>query len=114
MRALTWQGVEEWLAEHAQVDLREDGVMAAGVQLGVEPDPYLLEYHLEAPSGWITRRLEVEAREAMLAAEPGSPAAIAYHQRIMAVRAINADLIRLVDDPKMLRLAAERRRRFSQ
>ena len=61
MRALTWQGVEEWLAEHAQVDLGEDGVMATGVQLGVEPDPYVLEYHLDVPSGWITRRLEVEA-----------------------------------------------------
>jgi hypothetical protein len=59
-------------------------------------------------------RLEIEAREAMLNAEPGSPAAIAYHQRIMAIRAINADLIRLVDDPKMLRHAAERRRKFSQ
>jgi len=58
-------------------------------------------------------QLEIEAREAMLAAEPGSPAAVAYHQRIMAIRAINADLIRLVDDPKMLRHAAERRRRHS-
>jgi hypothetical protein len=61
----------------------------------------------------ILGQLEIEAREAMLAAEPGSPAAIAYHQRIMAIRAINADLIRLVDDPKMLRFAAERRRRHS-
>jgi hypothetical protein len=61
MRALAWQGVEEWLAEHAQIDLGEDGVMATGVQLGVEPEPYFLEYHLDAPSGWVTRRLEVEA-----------------------------------------------------
>ena len=61
MRALVWRGVEEWLAEHAQVDLGEDGVLATGVQLGVEPEPYLLEYRLDAPSDWITRRLEVEA-----------------------------------------------------
>jgi hypothetical protein len=61
MRALAWQGVEEWLAEHAQIDLGDDGVMATGVQLGVEPEPYLVEYRLDAPSGWITRRLEVEA-----------------------------------------------------
>ena len=47
-------------------------------------------------------------------AEPGSPVAVAHHQRIMAIRAIHADLIRLVDDPKMLRAARERRRRFSQ
>ena len=26
MRALVWHGVEEWLAEHAQVDLHDDGV----------------------------------------------------------------------------------------
>jgi uncharacterized protein len=61
MRAIAWQGVEEWLAEHAQVELGDDGVMATGVQLGVEPEPYLVEYHLDVPSGWITRRLEVEA-----------------------------------------------------
>ena len=35
-RALAWQGVEEWLAEHAQVDVLDDGVFATGVQLGVE------------------------------------------------------------------------------
>ena len=39
----------------------DDGVMATGVQLGVEPEPYLVEYHLDVPSEWITRRLEVEA-----------------------------------------------------
>jgi uncharacterized protein len=61
MLAFAWQGVEEWLAEHAQVELRDDGVLATGVQLGVEPEPYLVEYRLDAPSGWITRRLEVEA-----------------------------------------------------
>jgi hypothetical protein len=61
MRAFVWRGVEEWLAEHAQVDLHDDGVLATGVQLGVEPEPYLVEYRLEAPSDWITRRLEIEA-----------------------------------------------------
>ena len=58
--------------------------------------------------------LEVEAREIMLNAAPGSEIATAQHHRIMAIRAINADLIRLVDDPKMLRLARDRRRHFSQ
>jgi hypothetical protein len=61
MRALVWHGVEKWLAEHAQVDLHDDGVLATGVQLGVAPEPYLVEYRLDAPSDWITRRLEVEA-----------------------------------------------------
>ena len=59
-------------------------------------------------------QLEAEAREIMLAAHPGTEAAIAQHYRIMAIRAVNADLIRMVDDPKMLRLARERRRHFSQ
>ena len=61
----------------------------------------------------VFKRIEAEAQEAMLNAEPGSPVAVAYHQRIMAIRAIHADLLRLVDDPKMLRHAAERRRRHS-
>ena len=61
MRALAWRGVEEWLAEHAQVDLGDDGVLATGVQLGADPEPYLVEYRLDVPSGWITRRLDVEA-----------------------------------------------------
>jgi uncharacterized protein len=61
MRALVWRGLEEWLAEHVQVDLHEDGVLATGVQLGVEPEPYLVDYRLDVPNGWITRRLDVEA-----------------------------------------------------
>jgi hypothetical protein len=59
-RAIVWQGVEEWLAEHAQVDLWDNGVAATGVQLGAEPEPYRVDYHVDAPSGWITRRLEVD------------------------------------------------------
>ena len=61
----------------------------------------------------VFKRIEAEAQEAMINAEPGSPVAVAYHQRIMAIRAVYADLLRLVDDPKMLRFAAERRRRHS-
>lgn len=62
----------------------------------------------------IFQRVEKDAQDAMLSSEPGSAVAVAYHQRIMAIRAIHADLIRLVDDPKMLRAAADRRRRLSQ
>jgi hypothetical protein len=60
-RAITWRGLEEWLAEHAQVELCDTGVAASGVQLGVEPEPYRVDYHLDAPSDWVTRRLEVDA-----------------------------------------------------
>jgi uncharacterized protein len=61
IRALTWRGVEEWLAEHAQVQLGEDGLLAGGVQLGVEPEAYRIDYWLEVPADWVTRRLEVDA-----------------------------------------------------
>jgi hypothetical protein len=61
----------------------------------------------------IYSKLESDAFEALIHAEPGSPAATACHLRIMALRAIQADLIRLVEDPKMLRAASERRRRLS-
>jgi uncharacterized protein len=60
-RAITWQGLEEWLAEHVEVDLWENGIAASGVQLGVEPEPYRIDYNLDAPTAWITRRLEVDA-----------------------------------------------------
>jgi hypothetical protein len=61
IRALAWRGVEEWLAEHARVELAADGLLATGVQLGAEPETYRLDYQLDVPRGWITRRLEVEA-----------------------------------------------------
>jgi hypothetical protein len=61
MRSLTWRGVEEWLAEHARVELTGDGLLARGVQLGAAPQPYRLDYDLHVPHDWITRRLELEA-----------------------------------------------------
>jgi hypothetical protein len=61
MRALSWSGVQEWLAEHVQVELAADGLLATGVQLGAEPEPYRLDYQLDVPHDWITRRLEVDA-----------------------------------------------------
>jgi hypothetical protein len=61
IRAVSFAGLEEWLAEHARIELGPDGLLATGVQLGAEPEPYRLDYDLDVPSGWITRRLEVEA-----------------------------------------------------
>jgi uncharacterized protein len=79
IKVLTWRGVEEWLAEHARVELGDDGVMAIGVQLGVEPQSYRVDYHLDVPHGWVTRRLEVEAsgagwRRALVLEHDGSGA----------------------------------------
>jgi hypothetical protein len=62
----------------------------------------------------IFRQIEDEATERMMNSSPGSPAALAEHYRIQAVRAVYADLLRLIDDPKMLRFAADRRKRQSQ
>ena len=59
-RALTWRGVDEWLAEHVRVDLGDSGFGARGVQLGAEPEPYRADYELDAPTDWVTRRLEVD------------------------------------------------------
>ncbi len=62
----------------------------------------------------VLRRMETDAGEQLMRAEPGSPVAFAEHHRILAVRALHAELIRLIDDPKMLRAARERRRHLSQ
>jgi uncharacterized protein len=72
-RAVTWRGVEEWLAEHVRVELADDGVSAEGVQLGAEPAPYRADYRLDATDRWMTRRLEVrisgESRQRALVLE---------------------------------------------
>ena len=62
----------------------------------------------------VFKRITDEATETMLAHPPGSELSLFSHHRVLAIRALQADLIRLVEDPKMLRAAAERRRRFSQ
>jgi hypothetical protein len=101
-RDLEFQGLKNTMA--APIDMMERDERAADAKELLD-NPLLQE---------VFKRIEAEAQEAMLGAEPGSPVATANHHRIMAIRAIHADLLRLVDDPKMLRAAAERRRRFSQ
>jgi hypothetical protein len=61
MRFLIWSGVEEWLTEAAQVELGEDGLRATGIQLGVEPAPFRVDYRLEAPRRYVTSELELSA-----------------------------------------------------
>lgn len=55
----TWAGADEWRAESASVRTAEDRFTAAGVQLGVDPVPYRLDYQLETTAGWVTSSLEV-------------------------------------------------------
>jgi uncharacterized protein len=63
-RTIAWTGVEEWLAEVADVGLVTRGVSASGTQLGADPHPYRADYRLDARDGWITRRLDVSVRAA--------------------------------------------------
>jgi hypothetical protein len=60
-RLVLWHGADEWRAEAATVDLAGDGVRATGVQIGVDPIPYRLDYELDASDGFVTRRLDVRA-----------------------------------------------------
>jgi hypothetical protein len=62
-RLLVWRGVEEWLAESAEVQLGERGLTAAGTQLGEEPRPYRLDYELTTRDRWVTESLMLEARD---------------------------------------------------
>ena len=61
-RLLIWTGLDEWRAEAATVELTDGGVVATGVQLGLDPTPYRLDYELDSAQGFVTRRLRVEAR----------------------------------------------------
>jgi uncharacterized protein len=61
VRFLVWTGVEEWLAETAAVELADDGLRAIGTQIGADPEPYRVDYRLEAPDGFVTRELELTA-----------------------------------------------------
>jgi uncharacterized protein len=60
-RLLVWQGPSEWRAETALVRLEADHLTARGIQIGLEPVPYRLEYALETGPAFVTRRLRVEA-----------------------------------------------------
>jgi hypothetical protein len=58
---VVWRGLEEWLAEAAEVGLRADRLEARGTQLGAEPHPYRVDYELTTGARWVTERLRVEA-----------------------------------------------------
>ena len=65
MRFLVWSGVEEWLAEAAEVHLGDDGLRASGIQLGAEPAARLAAmvpnprfYDRHRNTGWLARQSE--------------------------------------------------------
>lgn len=57
---MAWRGLDGWRAEVSRLELEPGGVLASGTQIGVEPLPYRLDYRLEAPTRFVTRRLHVE------------------------------------------------------
>ncbi len=60
-RMIHWTGTDVWRAEAAHVLATPQGMRASGVQMGIDPLPYRLEYLLEADAAWIARRLKVAA-----------------------------------------------------
>jgi hypothetical protein len=60
-RLLIWQGEGVFRAESAQADLGPQGLRARGVQVGVEPEPYRLDYELETDERLVTRRVSLTA-----------------------------------------------------
>ena len=56
---LTWTGLDGWRAESAQVWTEADGFSVVGVQLGLDPLPYRLDYDLQTTAGWVTSSLGV-------------------------------------------------------
>jgi hypothetical protein len=63
---LVWNAPEDWKggwhAEFARVDLSDTGLRATGIQLGIDPGPYRLDYRLDASGeGFATRSLHVDA-----------------------------------------------------
>jgi uncharacterized protein len=56
-----WRGLDALQVEAASVDLADDGMTAAGTQIGSDPVAYRLDYRLDARSGFVTRSLEISA-----------------------------------------------------
>lgn len=57
-----WRGLDAWRSEVAEIELDEDGLLATGSQVGVDPMPYRVDYRLEAQGDFLTRSLTVESR----------------------------------------------------
>src|SRR3954447_20877946 len=62
MRDVLWRGVDTWRAEAATIELTGEGLIATGTQLGADPEPYRLDYRLDASAGHVTRSIVVVAR----------------------------------------------------
>jgi uncharacterized protein len=60
-RVAVWRGLDAWRAEYVDVWLHADRVLARGTQIGLEPEPYRLQYALDTAPGFTTSRLTADA-----------------------------------------------------
>jgi uncharacterized protein len=58
-RLLVWRGLDAWRAECAYVRVEEGRLSAHGTQLGIDPEPYRLDYRLTTGPELITEALEL-------------------------------------------------------
>jgi hypothetical protein len=59
-RVAAWRGLDAWRAEYVDVWLQADQLLARGVQIGIEPEPYRLHYAHDTAPGFITARLTAD------------------------------------------------------
>ena len=55
-----WRGLDAWRAEYVDVWLHTDRLLARGTQIGVEPEPYRLQYALDTAVSFATARLTAD------------------------------------------------------
>ncbi|MET0757633.1 MAG: putative glycolipid-binding domain-containing protein [Mycobacterium sp.] len=56
-----WEGINDWRAEVASVQLGAAGLAASGTQIGVDPLPYRVDYTLGTRDDFATELLDVTA-----------------------------------------------------
>lgn len=59
-RVAAWRGLDAWRGEYVDVWLHADRLLARGVQIGIEPEPYRLQYAHDTAPGFITARLTAD------------------------------------------------------
>jgi hypothetical protein len=59
-RVAAWRGLDAWRAEYADIWLHADRLLARGIQIGVEPEPYRLQYALDTRPHFTTTRLTAD------------------------------------------------------
>jgi hypothetical protein len=62
-RLVIWEGLDAWRAEVAEVTVERDRLRASGTQVGVDPEPYRLDYDLVCGEGFVTHELHVTCGE---------------------------------------------------